>query len=417
MDFQRQARRIGVAFVGAGGAVATTAVAGIELLRSGDVGQDGLPLAALSRDLTEQLAPYENIVFGGWDLCGDDLSRAARNHNVLSESQLAKVSPALAEIKPWRAVGNAEFCRNIECTHVVAADDHRHAVDIIVKDLRQFQAENKLDSVIVVNLASTERRVDVDLPIFQTLQNFERALDDNDSRIGPAMLYAYAALSEQMPFANFTPSVAAEVPALIELAELEGVPVCGKDGKTGQTMIKTVIAPALRARALRVDGWYSANILGNRDGQALDDKDSLASKLATKASVLDQMLGYKVEDHLVDIRYYRPRGDNKEAWDNIDVTGFLGQQMQIKINFLCRDSILAAPIVIELARLLDCAMANGERGVQEQFGVFFKSPMTARPDDLPEHALHIQQQTLLDWLASVRQSQPSEESYQTVGAD
>jgi myo-inositol-1-phosphate synthase len=213
------------------------------------------------------------------------------------------------------------------------------------------------------------------------------------------MLYAYAALASGVPYANFTPSVAADVPALMELARARNVPVAGKDGKTGQTMMKTVLAPALRSRALHVDGWFSTNILGNRDGLALDDPDSLKSKLNTKSTVLDSILGYAVEDHIVDIRYYRPRGDDKEAWDNIDVTGFLGQRMQIKVNFLCKDSILAAPLAIEIARVLDLAKVRGDGGVQEQLSLFFKAPMV-RNGHGPEHAFHVQERMLLDWLGA-----------------
>jgi myo-inositol-1-phosphate synthase len=202
------------------------------------------------------------------------------------------------------------------------------------------------------------------------------------------MLYAYAAMTKGIPYGNFTPSVAADIPALIELAELRKVPIAGKDGKTGQTFIKTVLAPALKSRALKVEGWYSTNILGNRDGLALSNEDSLASKVKTKSSVLDDILGYPVEDHIVDIRYYRPRGDNKEAWDNVDIAGFLGQPMQIKVNFLCKDSILAAPLAIEIARCLDLAKQRGESGIQEQLSVFFKLPMSK--DGKPEQAFHKQ---------------------------
>jgi myo-inositol-1-phosphate synthase len=210
------------------------------------------------------------------------------------------------------------------------------------------------------------------------------------------MLYAYAAISEDVPYGNFTPSVSVDIPALIEFAEKQKVPIAGKDGKTGQTFIKTVLAPALKSRALKVDGWYSTNILGNRDGLALSDEDSLASKIKTKSSVLEDILGYNVEDHIVDIRYYRPRGDNKEAWDNIDISGFLGQQMQLKVNFLCKDSILAAPLAIEIARCLDLAHRRERSGIQEQLSVFFKLPMTR--SGKPEQAFHRQEQLLLDWL-------------------
>lgn len=393
-------RRLGVALVGLGGAVASTAVAGIELLRLGKAGVEGLPLATMAPDLVRGLVGYDDLVFGGWDLSADALDQAARTHHVLSSEQLAPADAALARIRPWPAVGNASFCRNIGGAHRIAAASNRAAVEIIREALRQFRRAQQLDGLVMINLASTERGVDPSHPTYATPEVFVEALDGDAAEIGPAMLYAYAALMERVPYANFTPSVAADIPALIELAQRQGVPTTGKDGKTGQTMLKTVIAPALRARALRVDGWYSANILGNRDGLALDDADALASKRTTKESVLDQILGYTVEDHLVDIRYYRPRGDNKESWDNIDVTGFLGQQMQIKINFLCRDSILAAPLVIELARLLDLADLRGDRGVQEQFGLFFKSPTMARPDALPEHGLHVQERRLVEWLAA-----------------
>lgn len=394
-------RRIGVAIIGLGGAVATTAVAGIELLRQGLIGTDGLPLADVDPALVGGLVGYDAIQFGGWDLCADDLRQAAETHRVLKPEQLVHAAEGLAQIKPWPAVGNARFCHNIPCEHLVAADSHRAAIRRIRDDLQHFRASSDLDGVVMVNLASTERPVNLELPIYATLAAFERALDNDSPEIGPAMLYAYAALTEHVPYVNFTPSVAADIPALVELAEREGVPVMGKDGKTGQTLIKTVIAPALRSRALRVDGWFSTNILGNRDGLALDDAASLQSKLNTKGSVLDQILGYHVENHIVQIHYYKPRGDNKEAWDNIDVTGFLGQPMEIKINFLCRDSVLAAPLVIELARLMDYAQRNGARGVQEQLGAFFKAPMTADPTAIPEHALHIQEQHLFAWLAEL----------------
>ena len=205
------------------------------------------------------------------------------------------------------------------------------------------------------------------------------------------MIYAYAAIGANVAYGNFTPSVGADIPALVEYAVQKNVPIAGKDGKTGQTFIKTVIAPGLKARALKVDGWFSTNILGNRDGLALRHPDSLKSKITTKGSVLDDILGYKVEDHLVDIRYYRPRGDNKEAWDNIDIIGFMGQPMQLKLNFLCKDSILAAPLVIEIARLLDYAQRRGMSGVQTQLSTFFKLPQVADEDtETPEHAIHLQ---------------------------
>jgi myo-inositol-1-phosphate synthase len=401
-------RRVGVAVVGLGGAVATTAVAGVELLRRGAVSTEGLPLATSPAELTSGLARYEDLVFGGWDLYGDNLEQAARMHNVLTNEQLTHAADALAQITPWAAVGNRRFCRNVDGENHVVAETHREEVSAIRDDLRRFREQQQVDGLVMINLASTERTTDLSLPVYRSIEGFEQGLDENSPEIGPAMLYAYAAITEHVPYVNFTPSVAADVPALIALAEREGVPVAGKDGKTGQTMLKTVVASALRSRALHVDGWFSTNILGNRDGQALSDSDSLQSKLTTKASVIDQILGYKVEDHVVHIHYYRPRGDNKEAWDNIDIRGFLGQPMQIKINFLCRDSVLAAPLVIELARLMDFAQHCGERGVQEQMGAFFKMPMVAHAGTIPEHALHLQEQRLFSWLATAHEQQPEE---------
>lgn len=391
--------KLGIMIVGIGGAVASTALAGIELLKNKKIGTEGLPLADLPENLTGAIVKYENLVFTGWDMNADDLAAAATTHNVLTLQQFSAVSEQLQATKPLPAVVNSAFCHNIEGANVFAADNHFAAVEKLREDVRRFKNDSGVERVVVINLASTESFVDKDSAIFATLENFERALGENSPEISPAMIYAYAAIGANVPYGNFTPSVAADIPALVEYAEKMGVPVAGKDGKTGQTFIKTVIAPGLKARALKVDGWFSTNILGNRDGLALQHPDSLKSKITTKGSVLDDILGYAVEDHLVDIRYYRPRGDNKEAWDNIDIIGFMGQPMQLKINFLCKDSILAAPLVIEIARLLDYAQARGMRGVQTQLSTFFKLPQVADDDrDTPEHAIHKQQQMLFDWL-------------------
>lgn len=403
-------RRLGVAVVGLGGAVASTAVAGVKLMRAGLVGAEGLPLAdatvrAAGGDAeplagTGDLAAYESLVFGGWDLCGDDLATAAERAEVLEHHHLEAVRESLGKVYPWPAAFDSDFCRNAVGANVVAADGHRAKVETIRADLREFKERNGLDSVVLVNLASTERVADLSAPALSTIDAFESGLDADDTGIGPAMLYAYAALSEGVPYANFTPSVAVEAPALKRLAELRNVPVCGRDGKTGQTMLKTVLAPALRSRALRVDGWYSTNLLGNGDGHILDDPDSLASKNETKGSVLDDLLGYEVQNHVVSINYYPPRGDDKEAWDNVDVSGFLGRRMQVKVNFLTSDSVLAAPLVIELARLSDLARRRGEGGVQEQFAHFFKAPMTVRDGDSPDHDFYRQEQRLFDWISN-----------------
>jgi myo-inositol-1-phosphate synthase len=379
-------RVLGIAVVGIGGAVGTTMAAGVELLKQGVIDKTGLPLADVNG-----LADYTDIVFAGWDLFPDHLAKAAENHDVLTHKQFVAVESALKQIKPWPAIGDPRFLSLIDGENKIGDKGHRAVIEKLRADLQGFK-EN-CDSVVVINLASTEKLAVEGNEIFNSIESFETALDENSADISPAMLYAFAAIAEGVPYGNFTPSVAADIPALIEFAEKKGVPIAGKDGKTGQTFIKSVIAPALRSRALKVDGWFSTNILGNRDGLALSNAESLASKVKTKSSLLDDILGYEVEDHIVDIRYYRPRGDNKEAWDNIDIRGFLGQPMQLKINFLCKDSILAAPLAIEIARCLDLAHRRGESGVQVQLSVFFKMPMGDT-----EQAFHKQEEALLEWL-------------------
>ena len=382
--------------VGMGGAVATTAIAGTELIRMGRQSRVGLPLAT---ETIDGLVDYADIVFDGWDLNGDDLAAAARGHRVLEGDQAAAVDSALRAIVPRAAVGGAGWCANVDGTNRTGTSGHRAAIDRIAQDIREFRVSARVDNVVLINLASVERWPDLGAPLFASIDAFERGLDADHLDISPAMLYAYAAISEGVPYGNFTPSFAADVPALTQFAVRRNVPIAGKDGKTGQTMLKTVLAPALRARALHVEGWFSTNILGNRDGLALADPASLESKLKTKGSVLDSILGYPVEDHIVQIHYYKPRGDNKEAWDNVDVVGFLGQKMQIKVDFLCRDSILAAPLVIEIARVLDLAHQRGEGGIAEQLGLFFKAPMTPH-GRAPEHAFAIQDRRLRSWLAT-----------------
>jgi myo-inositol-1-phosphate synthase len=389
-------RNLGIAVIGLGGAVGTTMVAGIELLKKGLIDTAGLPLGDLEENLTKDLAAYENITFAGWDLFGEHLATAAEEHEVLTHKQFVAVEENLRRIKPWRAAANKDFLANIEGENTVSVHAHRETIEKMRENLRGFK--NTCDAAVVINLASTEKLADEGNEIFNSLAGFEKALDENAPEISPAMLYAYAAIAEQVPYGNFTPSVAADIPALVEFAEKQGVPLAGKDGKTGQTMIKSVLAPAFKTRALKVEGWFSTNILGNRDGLALSNAGSLASKVKTKSSLLDDILGYEVEDHIVDIRYYKPRGDNKEAWDNIDLRGFLGQRMQLKVNFLCKDSILAAPLAIEIARCLDLAKRRGESGVFEEISIFFKMPMTKSKDKKAENALHKQEEILIDWL-------------------
>ncbi len=390
------ADRLGVAIVGVGGAVATTAIAGVEMIKAGSNDFSGLPLA--DREIDGMVA-YRDMIFGGWDLTEDTLGACAARHGVIGDRELSDGASSLNAMRPWKAAGSTAFCANIDGRHKLK-QGHRGAVDQIKDDLARFRAEQSLDRVVVINLASTERQPDAQAACLHSREAFERGLDTDDAAISPAMLYAYAAIDAGTPYANFTPSMASDVAPLAEFARERNVPIAGKDGKTGQTFLKTVIAPALRDRALHVDGWFSTNILGNSDGLALNDPQSLQSKLGTKGSVLNQILGYPVEDHIVMIHYYRPRGDDKEAWDNIDLTGFLGQKMQLKLNFLCKDSVLAAPLAIEIARCLDLAQQRGDGGVQEQLGVFFKLPQT-RDGSQPIHGFPEQQLVLDRWLGDL----------------
>ncbi|MEP6903547.1 MAG: inositol-3-phosphate synthase, partial [Actinomycetota bacterium] len=261
-------RKLGIAIIGLGGAVGTTVVAGIELLKKGKIGTEGLPLANLNAELIKDLANYENIVFGGWDLFGEHLAKAAEEHDVLTHQQFVAVETELRRIKPWRAVGNLEFLANIDGENQFSPESSlRASIEKIQADLQAFK--KTCDAVVVINLGSTEKLAETGNEIFNSLADFEKALDNNAKEISPAMLYAYAAIAEQVPYGNFTPSVSADIPALVEFADKQGVPIAGKDGKTGQTMIKSVLAPAFKTRALKVEGWFSTNILGNRDGLAL----------------------------------------------------------------------------------------------------------------------------------------------------
>ena len=407
----RDHRKLGVAIVGLGGAVATTAVAGALLIRRGLQDKVGLPLAEFT-DL--DLASYEELEFAGWDLYDKNLYEAALDHGVLTRTQLDAIQSELEAIVPWTPVSNKEFCSGVVTDGEDTKGTLRSQIDCIQAQLREF-AQHGVDSVVMINLASTEHALDAQADLFQTAEEFEAGLAADDERISPAMLSAYAAITVGVPYGNFTPSTAADLPCMLELARHHGVPVAGKDGKTGQTFVKTVVAPAMRARALRVEGWFSTNILGNRDGEALRKPGSLQNKIDTKGSVLDSCLGYPVDNHIVQIHYYKPRGDNKEAWDNIDITGFLGHEMQLKINFLCKDSILAAPLVIEIARCLDFAHRKGERGAMDAMGVFFKLPMTADRTE-PEHRFGTQQTTLIDWLRHLQQQPDVQEEVEIVEA-
>jgi myo-inositol-1-phosphate synthase len=407
--------KLGIMTVGLG-AVATTFIAGVESVRRG-LSQ---PIGSLTQMATIRLgkrtdnrsplikdfvplAQLDDIVFASWDPIPDDALTAVRKAGVLEEKDVTPIAEFLAGIKPLPAVFENKFVTRIHGTNVKTGKTKRDLAEQLRQDIRDFKAKNGLDRVVIVWCASTEIFIKPG-PQHATIEQFERAMDANDEAIAPSMLYAYAAIMEGVPFANGAPNLTVDIPAMLQLANQKGVPVSGKDFKTGQTWMKTVIAPGLKARMLGLAGWYSTNILGNRDGEVLDDPASFKTKEESKLSVLHTILQpekypelYKDFSHVVRINYYPPRGDNKEGWDNIDIFGWMNYPMQIKINFLCRDSILAAPIVLDLALFSDFAQRAGLKGIQEWLSFYYKSPMAA-PGLQPEHDLFIQQTKLKNTL-------------------
>jgi myo-inositol-1-phosphate synthase len=349
----------------------------------------------------------EDLVFGGWDPIPDDAYEASVVAGVLEKEHLNAVREQLQGITPWPALFDERYVHRLQATHIKEGySSLREAAEMVREDIRGFKERHALERVVMINCASTEAYLQPQGPHF-SIEAFERALDESDAAIAPAMIYAYAAIKEGVPYANGAPSLAVDVPALTELATEEGVAVAGKDFKTGQTMMKTILAPGLKARMLGLRGWYSTNILGNRDGEVLDDADSLKSKEISKLSVLERILQpdlypelYSEITHVVKINYYPPRGDAKEGWDNIDIFGWLGYPMQVKVNFLCRDSILAAPIVLDLALFLDLAQRAEMGGIQEWLSFYFKSPMVL-PELYPEHDLFIQLMKLKNTLRTI----------------
>jgi len=353
------------------------------------------------------LAGLDQLVFGGWDIFDDDCYQAAKTAGVLEAGILDQIKDELAAVKPMPAVFDRQYVKRLDGPNVKKGKNKRDLAEQLIADIRKFKADNKLDRLVLVWCGSTEIYL-TESPAHQSVAAFEKALEANDPSIPSSMIYAYAAIKEGIPYANAAPNLSADIPALLELAQLTGSPLAGKDLKTGQTLIKTIIAPGLKARLIGVAGWYSTNILGNRDGEVLDDPESFKTKEESKKSVLDYILQpslypdlYSDLHHVVRINYYPPRGDNKEGWDNIDLVGWLGYPMQLKINFLCRDSILAAPIVLDVALFLDLAKRVGYSGIQEWLSFYFKSPMHA-PSVYPEHDLFIQHMKLKNTLRHMR---------------
>ncbi len=411
--------KLGVLLPGIG-AVSTTFIAGVEAVKRGL----GAPIGSLTQLATVRLgkrsegrtplikdfvplARLEDLEFGGWDIFEDSAYEAARNAAVLDRALLEQVREPLEKIRPMEAVFDQDYVRNIRGPNLKEARTKMDKAAMLMDDIRQFQNRTGVTRTVMVWCGSTEvfHRPSA---VHETLKAFEAGLANNDPEIAPSQIYAYAALKMGIPYANGAPNLTTDTPALLDLAREARLPICGKDFKTGQTLMKTMIAPGLKARMLGMSGWFSTNILGNRDGEVLEDPGSFKSKEETKLSVLGQILQpelypqlYSDVFHSVKINYYPPRGDSKEGWDNIDIFGWLGYPMQIKINFLCRDSILAAPLVLDLVLFLDLARRAGMRGIQEWLSFYFKAPMHA-PNIYPEHDIFIQLMKLKNTLRWMR---------------
>jgi myo-inositol-1-phosphate synthase len=358
--------------------------------------------APMIRDFVP-LAPLEDLVFGGWDIFPDNLLESAKHADVLSSKHLDPIAEELAAIKPMKAAFFPEYVKRLHGTHVKQAKTKAELVEQLRQDIRDFKKSEGVDRVVAVWCGSTEIYIEP-TAVHESVAAFEKGLLENHPAIASSQLYAWACLKERVPYANGSPNLSVDFPAAWELAREMGVPIAGKDFKTGQTLMKTILAPGFKARNLGISGWFSTNILGNRDGEVLDDPDNFKTKEVSKLGVLETILQpekspdlYGNLYHKVRIEYYPPRGDAKEGWDNIDIFGWLGYPMQIKVDFLCRDSILAAPIVLDLALYLDLAQRADFRGTQEWLSFYFKSPMTA-PELYPEHDLFIQSMKLKNTL-------------------
>jgi myo-inositol-1-phosphate synthase len=402
------------------GAVATTFMAGIYAVRK----NLGKPIGSLTQmgtirlgKRTEKrvpmirdfvpLAPLEALEFGGWDIFEDNAYEAAVHAGVLEGGLLEKIRAELEAIRPMPAVFDRNYVKRLNGTHVKSGRNRMELAEQLREDIRAFRRRTGVDRLVMVWCGSTEVYIE-NGPVHATIDAFEKGLRENDPAIAPSMVYAYAALMEGVPYANGAPNLTVDVPALQELARKKKIPISGKDFKTGQTLMKTILAPGLKARMLGLSGWFSSNILGNRDGEVLDDPGSFKSKEVSKLGALEFILQpelypdlYKEFYHKVRIHYYPPRGDNKEGWDNIDIFGWLGYPMQIKVDFLCRDSILAAPLVLDLALFMDLAARAGMSGIQEWLSFYYKSPMVAE-GLYPEHDIFIQLKKLKNTLRHMR---------------
>ena len=398
------------------GAVSTTFMAGVELIRKGlrqpvgsltqigtiRLGKRTEKRSPLIKDFVP-LADVDDLKFAGWDIFGGTAFDAAKKAGVLNDDDLALTKPFLQEVDAMPAVFEQKYVKRLRPKVTKKAKSKMELVEKLREDIKTTMAKHGSSRGVMVWCGSTETYIE-ESDVHQSMKNFEKGLAKNDTRIAPSMIYAYAAMKEGLPFANGAPNLTVDVPAMTALAKEQGVPIAGKDFKTGQTLLKTVLAPMLKARMLGLNGWFSTNILGNQDGEVLDEPGSFKTKEVSKLSVLEHILQpelypelYSNYYHKVRINYYPPRGDNKESWDNIDIFGWLGYPMQIKVNFLCRDSILAAPVLLDLVLFLDLAQRSGLSGIQEWLSFYFKSPMCA-PEVYPEHDLFIQMTKLKNYL-------------------
>ncbi|HVJ65485.1 MAG TPA: inositol-3-phosphate synthase [Bdellovibrionota bacterium] len=351
------------------------------------------------------LAKLDQIVFGGWDIFPDDMYTAAKKAGVLEDKHLEPIKEEMAAIKPMTAVYSKKYIRNIESTNIKSGTLWEKAQELR-QDIQNFKKKNNCERVVIVWCGSTEAYCQPS-PVHATMEAFEEGLKANSEDISPSQVYAYAALKESVPYANGAPNLTVDIPAFMSYSKDHGVAISGRDFKTGQTLMKTILAPGFKSRMLGVKGWFSTNILGNRDGAVLDDPASFKTKELSKLGVLESILQpdlypdlYKELYHKVDIRYYPPRGDNKEGWDNIDIFGWMGYEMQIKVNFLCRDSILAAPLVLDLALFMDLGQRAGFKGIQEWLSFYYKAPMT-KEGLYPENDIFIQQMKLKNTLRAM----------------
>jgi myo-inositol-1-phosphate synthase len=419
ISIKKPAGKLGILMPGLG-AVATTFIAGVMAIKKGiarpfgsltqmgtiRLGKRTDKRVPLIKDFVE-LTDLNDMVFGGWDIFEDNVYNAALNAGVLNKDLLDKVKSEIEPITPMRAVFDQKYVKKLQGEHTKKADTKYDYAQMLIEDIQKFKKENNCERIAMIWCASTEVFLESN-PVHQTIESFEKAMKENHPAIAPSMIYAYASIAAGVPFANGAPNLTVDIPAMIEFAREKGVPIAGKDFKTGQTLMKTILAPGLKARLIGLNGWFSTNILGNRDGEVLDDPESFKTKEESKLGVLEYILQpdvypdlYKNLYHKVRINYYPPRGDNKEGWDNIDIFGWLGYPMQIKIDFLCRDSILAAPIVLDLALFLDLAHRSEMKGIQEWLSFYFKSPMCA-PELYPEHDLFIQLMKLKNTLRFIK---------------